>query len=105
MDHRLTRRDFLRGAAIAGGSAALLGPRIPEAFAGPRPKRIRGGSILDLPASASPIDHVVVIMMENRSFDHYLGWLGTDEAYREAGRARYSRFRVKADNSRVYRAP
>ena len=26
-----------------------------------------------------PIDTVVVLMMENRSFDHYLGWLGTDE--------------------------
>ena len=23
-----------------------------------------------------PIDHFVVVMMENRSFDHYFGWLG-----------------------------
>ena len=22
-----------------------------------------------------PIDHFVVLMMENRSFDHYLGWM------------------------------
>ncbi|WP_199835928.1 alkaline phosphatase family protein [Streptomyces sp. TP-A0356] len=29
-----------------------------------------------LPAPAdSGIDHIVVVMMENRSFDHYLGWL------------------------------
>src|SRR5262249_25353962 len=29
-----------------------------------------------LPApSASGIEHVVVVMMENRSFDHFLGWL------------------------------
>jgi phospholipase C len=29
-----------------------------------------------LPAPASSgIDHIVVLMMENRSFDHYLGWL------------------------------
>lgn len=29
-----------------------------------------------LPAPASTgIDHIVVVMMENRSFDHYLGWL------------------------------
>jgi phospholipase C len=25
--------------------------------------------------TASGIDHIVVVMMENRSFDHYLGWL------------------------------
>src|SRR3712207_3963563 len=23
-----------------------------------------------------PIDHFVLVMMENRSFDHYFGWLG-----------------------------
>src|ERR1700730_13387644 len=26
-------------------------------------------------AAASPIQHVVLVMMENRSFDHFLGWL------------------------------
>lgn len=25
----------------------------------------------------SPIKHVIVLMMENRSFDHILGWLHT----------------------------
>jgi phospholipase C len=25
--------------------------------------------------NATPIEHVIVLMMENRSFDHYLGWL------------------------------
>jgi phospholipase C len=30
----------------------------------------------ELPApDASGIDHIVVVMMENRSFDHYLGWV------------------------------
>ncbi len=34
-------------------------------------------------------------MMENRSFDHYLGWLGSDEQYLEAGKSRWgSKFRV-----------
>ncbi len=47
------------------------------------------GSILDGPASSSPIDHVVVVMMENRSFDHWLGWLGGDETWLEQGRSRY----------------
>jgi phospholipase C len=27
------------------------------------------------PSGAVPFDHVVVVMMENRSFDHFLGWL------------------------------
>ncbi|NUS49687.1 MAG: alkaline phosphatase family protein, partial [Nocardioidaceae bacterium] len=38
-----------------------------------------------LPApAASGIDHIIVLMMENRSFDHYLGWLkGADG--RQAG--------------------
>jgi phospholipase C len=35
-----------------------------------------GTSPSPLPAPAdSGIDHIVVVMMENRSFDHYLGWL------------------------------
>jgi hypothetical protein len=34
--------------------------------------------------SASGIDHVVVLMMENRSFDHYLGWLPGSDG-RQAG--------------------
>ena len=28
-----------------------------------------------LQAAASQIKHIVVVMMENRSFDHFLGWL------------------------------
>ncbi len=27
------------------------------------------------PPTSSGIDHIVVVMMENRSFDHFLGWL------------------------------
>ncbi|MCW2900502.1 MAG: phospholipase [Streptosporangiaceae bacterium] len=35
-----------------------------------------GASARLLPSPAdSGIDHIVVVMMENRSFDHYLGWL------------------------------
>ena len=28
--------------------------------------------------ASTRIEHVVVLMMENRSFDHLLGWLATD---------------------------
>jgi phospholipase C len=97
------RRDFLRSAA-AFGAAALLGADPPGALAVRH--RIRGGSMLDLPASQAPIDTIVVCMMENRSFDHYLGWLADDEAYLEAGRSRYGKaFQIDADRTRAYRRP
>ena len=41
------------------------------------PRRRGRGSSSELPSpSHMPIDHFVVVMMENRSFDHYFGWLG-----------------------------
>ncbi|HEX9994852.1 MAG TPA: alkaline phosphatase family protein [Acidimicrobiales bacterium] len=56
------RRRFLAGAAGAAG-AVLLGR---EAAAAP----------LALPdPDASGVDHVVLVMMENRSFDHLFGWV------------------------------
>jgi phospholipase C len=48
----MNRREFLQGLAGLSGAAALLSD----------------------PAS-SGIEHIVVVMMENRSFDHLLGWL------------------------------
>lgn len=59
----LTRRDLLKASAAAAGLAAVGGP---AALAKPKP--------LGSPADA-PVDTVVVVMMENRSFDHYLGWM------------------------------
>ena len=63
----ITRRHVLSGAgAVLGG--AVLGvttePATATAAAAPLPS-----------PESSGIDHVVVVMMENRSFDHYLGWL------------------------------
>jgi phospholipase C len=71
----LTRRAFLRGTAAAAGGLAFGG--LPSAMAAPRNKA--------LPAPhKSGIEHVIVLMMENRSFDHFLGWLpGADG--RQAG--------------------
>lgn len=56
MTANFTRRDFL---ALAAAGAAVAGAR-----AQPLP-----------PAHEAPFDTVVVLMMENRSFDHVLGWL------------------------------
>jgi len=51
-----------------GGAAALAG----SSFAIQDPAT--AAAALPAPA-ASGIDHVVVVMMENRSFDHFLGWV------------------------------
>ena len=66
-----SRRQFLRGVAGAAGLAALSPPKAwARAIA---PARV-GAASLPLPSDA-PFDHVVVLMQENRSFDHFLGWL------------------------------
>jgi len=68
----LSRRQVLTGAAGVAGALAL-GAQV-DATAATR---------LPTPGT-SGIDHIVVLMMENRSFDHYLGWLpGADG--RQAG--------------------
>jgi phospholipase C len=63
----VSRRQFLHGVAAAAGACAFGGlGRVPAVFASP---------VLP-PPEASGIEHIVVLMMENRSFDHFLGWLG-----------------------------
>ena len=76
-NNQFSRRQFLRVAGTAAGAAALgavdLAGAAPQANAPglPRPQR-------------SGIEHIVVVMMENRSFDHFLGWVpGADG--RQAG--------------------
>jgi phospholipase C len=64
----VNRRSFLRGAA--GLSAAALSSAISHA----RSQNEQLESLLPAP-EASGIEHVVVVMMENRSFDHLLGWM------------------------------
>lgn len=78
-----TRRDFLKRSAVAAGLSASLGlvldPDTVVAQAARRQRRVKLPAPKDL-----PIDTFVVLMMENRSFDHYLGWLpGADG--RQAG--------------------
>ena len=62
--------------------------------------------LLSLPASQAPLDTVVIVMMENRSFDHYFGWLPNDGSYMEAGRHLYGEtFTVDGNNQQTYLAP
>ena len=72
MAHKYSRRQFFEQAALASGALALGGR---AAFA--------AKPLLPNPHN-SGIEHIVVMMMENRSFDHILGWLpGADG--RQAG--------------------
>ena len=62
----LSRRQLLLGTAAGVAGGALV-----DAAAAARPARVD-----TLPApKASGIDHIVVVVMENRSFDHMLGWV------------------------------
>jgi phospholipase C len=71
-----TRRQFLTGAAatVAGGVLAGGPGGFLQGLAGAAGGTTAPVSALP-PPGRSGIDHIVVVMMENRSFDHYLGWL------------------------------
>jgi phospholipase C len=100
-----SRRDFLRLAGLAAGTATLTKFIRPVRMLG-RSTTESATSILDGSASSCPIDTVVVAMMENRSFDHLVGWLATDEEYLERGRSRYGRgFAVDGAVDQSYRDP
>ena len=81
-DTTLRRREFLARTAAAAGLAGLgslpAGTLLAEAAR---------AQITGLPSPRNlPLDHFVVVMMENRSFDHYFGWLdgadgSQDETY------------------------
>ena len=69
---RITRRGLLAGAVTTLGGAACVAS---SSTTGAPPAGRRRPSPGQLPAPAdSGIDHVVLVMMENRSFDHLLGW-------------------------------
>ena len=57
----ISRRDFISRVAVAAGTAAL-GCR-------------DSNSPIDPVLNPGTLDHIVVVTMENRSFDHLLGWL------------------------------
>ena len=69
----MRRREFLERTAYTAGLAGMTmlpsGTLLAEAA-----KAQATGSGLPDPRNM-PLDHVVVVMMENRSFDHYFGWM------------------------------
>src|SRR6187551_2956691 len=67
---RLSRRDFLARMAVATG-AGLIGCK-------------DGGPDPDPDPDEGSLDNIIVVTMENRSYDHLLGWLTTANG-RQAG--------------------
>ena len=65
----ISRRQLLGSAAVLAGTVALGGAAVAD-------RRPTASATPALPApGTSGIDHIVVVMMENRSFDHFLGWV------------------------------
>ncbi len=72
-DAYLRRREFLQRVAMGAGLAAGMGTVLHPDVLLAQAARTRA---VPLPSARNlPIDTFVVLMMENRSFDHYLGWL------------------------------
>jgi phospholipase C len=96
----IDRRSFLRGAAVGGAAALAASPT--AAFAATRgdqqrrvhndpdaPGASRGWEVPEstLPADPAdnPIEHIGVLMMENRSYDTYFGWLEDGRGFLNLG--------------------
>jgi len=70
----MRRRDFLARSACAAGLGAAMVSLPLDLLLGEVAKREALAAGMPSPQNM-PIDHFVVLMMENRSFDHYFGWL------------------------------
>jgi phospholipase C len=87
-DRSPSRREFLKHAGIGAAGAAVGGGAVGGAveIAERRRSEERYG-FTPLPARREPgFDHIVVLMFENRSFDHILGRLYTDAELRPGQR-------------------
>jgi phospholipase C len=72
----MDRRTFMKGAALGLGAAAVGAPQ-----AGADRVNLALPSLgFQRKAARTPIQHLVIVMMENRSTDHYLGWYGKENA-------------------------
>src|SRR3954451_22537412 len=82
-DEAMRRREFLQRTAMTAGIAASMATVLDaETLVAEAAKRQRR-KFLPSPKNL-PIDTIVVLMMENRSFDHYLGWMPKADG-RQAG--------------------
>src|SRR5256884_1241391 len=95
----VSRRRFLTTAATTVGGITL--GCSDRSIIAPTRAQLSGDMLPD--PAASGIEHVIVFMMENRSFDHFLGWLpGADGqqaglAYVDAAGVPHSTFPLAPD--------
>jgi len=73
MSHDRSRPNGPSRRAVLGGTAGLISTGLPGCVTSEG-----GADDLDTALSEAGIDHVIVVMMENRSFDHYLGALAME---------------------------
>lgn len=102
-DEHLRRREFLaRVAKTAGASLALAGTLGVEPLMAEAARRQARAAATPSPSNW-PIDTFVVVMMENRSFDHFLGWLPKADgrqaglSYRDSSGASFSTYSLGSD--------
>ena len=84
-DEYLRRREFLARAALTAGLGTGLATVLDADTLVAEAARQQRRRPLPSPRNL-PIDTIVVLMMENRSFDHYLGWMPEADG-RQAGLA------------------
>ena len=81
-EQAMRRREFLSRTAIAAGIAGAAASLPLNLLLGEAAKQQARAAGLPAPSNV-PIDHFVVLMMENRSFDHYFGWLPNADAVQD----------------------
>jgi phospholipase C len=77
-----SRRQFVVGGAAIGAAGALAGSRA-AAPSRAQSRLIEQAAAVSAPknASLSDVEHVVILMQENRSFDHYFGTMSAVRGY------------------------
>ncbi|HEY3936996.1 MAG TPA: alkaline phosphatase family protein, partial [Bryobacteraceae bacterium] len=99
----ITRRRLLKDSArlaAAAAASALMPPHVQRALAQETPKR---GSLRD-------VKHVVLLMQENRSFDHYFGTLAGVRGFGDANALKLANgqsvfYQPDAENPKGYLLP
>ena len=85
----LSRRKFLSASAVAAAGAAFL----------PETLRTAMAATAGMSGSLRDIDHIVILMQENRSFDHYFGTMPGVRGFADPRRG------AAAGGSPVFRQP
>jgi phospholipase C len=77
-----TRREFLERTAYTAGMAGMAAALPASTILAEAAEAAGKASGLPSPRNL-PVDHFVVLMMENRSFDHYFGWVSEADAVQD----------------------